>query len=400
MIKKIIIILAALAAGSWLAAQGAKESGYVLLKFGDWSIETSVIVLVIALLILFTLLYMLLRSWGVLRRSPKEVGKWNDDRKQQKSRKALTKGLISLEEGKFAEAEHLLLRHASNSDTPLLHYLGAARAAQSQDASERRDNYLRLARETTDKAEVAVGLVQSELQLAAGQKEQAIAGLKYLREAAPKHPQVLKNLQQIYADSDEWEDMQDMLPDLRKRHVLPSAEMKELAGDATAGQLHHALAQKDWDMMSSIWRDAPTKLRQTETLLMPYLKGLEQQDQQQQALQLIESFMRKNWSDSLAYLYGKIEMDDSLSQLAKTEKWLKKETDNPWLLLSAGRLARKNQLWAKAEDYLRSSLAKGPRGETYQELAQVLTAEGKADEAAEMYQLGLSMMVTDESQIG
>lgn len=398
--KLIVIVLLALAAGTGLVLLAKQESGYVLLKYGDWTIETSIIVLVVALLILFTLLYMLFRSWGVVRRSPKEVGKWNEDRKQQSARKALTKGLITLEEGRFAEAERLLVRHAGKSDTPLLHYMAAARAAQYQDASERRDNYLRLARETTEKADVAVGLLQSELQLAAGQKEQAIASLQYLREAAPKHPQVLKNLQQIYADSDEWQGVQDVLPDLRKRHVLPAAEVKELAGDATAGQLNNALVREDWEMMSTIWRDAPVKLRHTESLLVPYVKGLTQQGQPSQALQLIEGFMRKQWSDSLVYCYGQIESGDSLSQLAKTEKWLKKQADNPWLLLSAGRLARKNQLWAKAEDYLRSSLAKGSRGETYQELAQVLTAEGKPDEAAEMYQLGLSVMVTESRPLG
>ncbi len=400
MVKLIITILLALAAGWWVTQQAVKESGYVLLKYGDWSVETSVIVLLLGLLILFGLLYLLLRSWGVLRRSPKNVGKWNTERQQQKSRQALTKGLISLEEGRFSEAERLLVRHAGKSDTPLLHYLGAARAAQSQDAVERRDNYLRLARDTTEKADVAIGLVQSELQLEAGQKEQAIASLQYLREVAPKHPKVLKNLQQIYADSDEWQGVQDVLPDLRKRHVLPAAEVKELADDATAGQLNNALARQDWDRMSTIWRDAPSKLRHSDATLVPYVKGLVAQGEQVQALQLIEDFMRKHWSDSLAYLYGQIENGDSLNQLSKIEKWLGKQADNPWLLLSAGRLARKNQLWAKSEDYLRSSIEEGARGETYQELAEVLTAEGKAEEAAKMYQQGLAMMVVESSQPG
>ena len=399
MLKLTLTILLALVAGWWVTQQAAKESGYVLLKYGDWSIETSVIVLLIAMLILFGLLYMLLRSWGVLRRSPKEVGKWNDDRKHKKSRGALTKGLIALEEGRFTEAERLLVRHAGKSDTPLLHYLGAARAAQQQNAGDRRDNYLRLARETTDKAEIAVGLVQSELQIEAGQKEQAIANLQRLREIAPKHPKVLNNLQQLYVETDEWQGMQDVLPDLRKRHVLPSVEVKELAEDTTAGRLNMALDTQDWEGMAAIWRDAPAKLRQTEALLTPYVKGLEQQDRAPQAMQLIESFMRKQWSDSLAYFYGDIEEGESLEKLSTVEKWLKKQADNPWLLLVAGRLSRKNRLWAKAEDYLRSSIEQGPRGETYQELAQVLTAAGKTEEAADMYQLGLSMMVTDAEPI-
>ena len=88
-----------------------------------------------------------------------------------------------------------------------------------------------------------------------------------------------------------------------------------------------------------------------------------------------------------------------MSQLAKAEKWLAKQGNNPWLLLTLGRLAKLNRLWAKSEEYLRASIKHGPRGETYQVLAEVLAAEGKESQVAEAYQKGLSLMLAQNEVI-
>ena len=288
----------------------------------------------------------------------------------------------------------MLVKHASNSDTPLLHYLAAARAAQKQDAADRRDNYLRLAHETTQGADIAVGVVQAELQLDSGQQEQALATLQHLRSLAPKHPYVLQLLQQLYSDMDQWNEVQDVLPDIRKRHALPSAEVKALSNEAIVGQLNSALEKQDWTLMSSIWLHTPNKIRQTEPLLLPYVEGLIQQDEDEQAISLIEIFFKKQWSDELVYHYGTLlKGSDLLKRLAIAEKWLKGRESNACLLLSLGRLAQANQLWAKAEEYLRSSLESDEKGETYQVLADVLIADGKEDLVTDIYKQGLSIMV-------
>ncbi len=287
-----------------------------------------------------------------------------------------------------------MIRHAGNSETPLLHYLAAARCAQKQNASDRRDDYLRLAHETTSGADIAVGVVQAELQLAADQKEQALATLQHLREVAPKHPYVLQLLQQLYSDMQQWSQVQEVLPDLRKRHVLPSSDVKALSNNAAVGQMRAALTRRDFDTMHEVWQRAPAKVRQSEAMLTIYISGLMQDDDSDQAVSLIEAFLHKQWSDELAYLYGIVVQGESLPQLAKAERWLRNRQDNPWLLLTLGRLAAENKLWAKAEEYLHTSIQHGARGETYQVLAEVLGAEGKDQQVAEAYQKGLSLMLS------
>ncbi|PHS70031.1 MAG: heme biosynthesis protein HemY [Methylophaga sp.] len=392
--KILIIIALALIAGASLMWLAEYESGFVLLQYGSWSLETSLIIFVVAFLILVVAAYLTLRSLVFVKQTPQKLADWRLSRRQHRAGQALTRGLITLEEGRWAEAERLLIRHASNSETPLLHYLAAARAAQKQNASDRRDTYLRLAHETTEGADVAVGVVQAELQIAAEQKEQAIATLQHLREMSPKHPYVLQLLQQTYSDMNQWQDVQDVLPDLRKRHVMASSDVQALSSDAAVGQLQAALAKQDWQLMSTAWQQASNKMRQTESLLNPYVSGLIQQGEMDQAVELIERFLNKNWSDSLVYQYGHIlQGDNVLKRLAKAEGWLKNNVDNPWLLLTLGRLSQATKLWAKSEDYLRRSIEYGARGETYHVLAEVLLAEDKSESAAELYKQGLELML-------
>lgn len=391
--KLLIIIAAGLIIGSSLMWLADFEPGFVLLKYGAWSLETSLIIFIVGFALLLVASYWVLRTLVFVKQAPKKVANWQLLQQHKRANQALTRGLITLEEGRWAEAERLLIRNASDSDTPLLHYLAAARAAQKQNALERRDAYLALANQTTAGSDVAVGVVQAELQIAAGQNEQALATLQHLRELTPKHPHVLHLLQQLYQVMNQWQGVQDVLPDLRKRHVLASVEVENLSSDATVGQIQAALAKQDWILMSTIWQQVPSKMRQTESLLAPYVAGLIQQGEQLQAIELIENFLHKQWSDGLVYQYGQIKQGDALKRLVKAEKWLKNHEHNPWLLLTLGRLSLTNKLWAKAEEYLRASLDHGARGETYQVLAEVLMAEGKELAASEMYKQGLAMMV-------
>lgn len=391
--KTLIATALALILGSSLIWAASYESGFVLLQYGEWSLETSLIVFIVAMLLLLVAGYFTLRSMVLIKQTPQRLSAWNVSQQHKRAGRALTRGLITLEEGRWAEAERLLIRHAGNSETPLLHYLAAARAAQKQDASDRRDNYLSLAHETTEGSDIAVGVVQAELQLDADQKEQALATLQHLREMSPKHPYVLQLLQQLYLDMEQWQEVQNVLPDLRKRHVLESSAVKTLSNDTTVKQMQTALSRQDWQQMAKLWKQTSAKMRQDEALLTPYVDGQIQQGELLSAMNLIESYLAKQWSDNLVYLYGQIKQGDMLKRLATAESWLKNHEDNAFLLLTLGRLAMASSLWAKAEDYLRSSIDRGAQGETHQVLAEVLESESKTELAAEQYRKGLELML-------
>lgn len=393
--KLLIIIAIALLIGGGLMWLAEFEPGFVLLQYGSWSLETSLVVFAVAFVFLVLAAYWSLKSLVAIKQTPGKLSRWQSAKRLTRANTSLTRGLITLEEGRWSEAERLLMRYASHSETPLLHYLAAARAAQKQDAAERRDNYLRLAHETTEGADIAVGVVQAELQLASNQKEQALATLQHLREMSPKHPYVLQQLQKLYSEMNEWQGVQDVLPDLRKRHVLASSDVKSLSTDATVGQLEAAIAKRDWHTAGEIWEKASTKIRHTEPMLHAYISGLILQDRGKEAGPFIEAYMNNGWSDRLVYQYGLIRLDKLKGQIERAEHWMKKHPNNPWLLLTLGRLSKANNDPDKAERYLRESLIHGARGETYQVLAEALAMTSDNESAVlEAYQQGLALTLS------
>lgn len=398
--KLLIIIALALLIGGGLMWLADFEPGFVLLQYGSWSLETSLVVFIVAFTLLVVSAYWALRSLVLIKQTPGKLSHWQSTKRLSRANKSLTRGLITLEEGRWGEAERLLMRYASHSETPLLHYLAAARAAQKQDAAERRDNYLRLAHETTDGADIAVGVVQAELQLASDQKEQALATLQHLREMSPKHPYVLQQLQKLYSEMNEWEGVQDVLPDLRKRHILASSDVKSLSTDAAVGQLKSAIAKQDWNEVSELWQKTPSKIRHSEPMLHAYVAGLIEQQRGKEAGPLIEAYMNNEWSDRLIYQYGLIELDNLKGQIERAENWAKKHANNPWLLLSLGRLLKANNQLDESERYLRESLVHSEQGETYQLLATVLAMEPDNESIVlETYRKGLALTLSQADTV-
>src|SRR5690606_13388461 len=196
------------------------DPGYVLISYGQWSVESSLALLLLVIVITFTALYYAIRATKGLVMLPARVRGWQERRRVRKAHSALSRGLLEMAEGRWDSAETTLIKSAPNSDNQLLHYLAAARAAQRQGAPQRRDHYLYLAHKSMPNADVAVGLTQAELQLAHHQMEQALATLTHLRSLAPRHPYVLRMLMKLYRELRDWEHLRDLLPELRKRNVL------------------------------------------------------------------------------------------------------------------------------------------------------------------------------------
>jgi len=146
--------------------------GYVLIRYGTLSVESSLTLAVLVIAVGFVVLYYLLRFIIGMLGLPRRLRDWRQRRQAQRARLSLQRGMIDLAEGHWEKAEKTLQK-VRHSDMPLLNYLAAARAAQQLGAHERRDEYLKLAHQSMPSADIAVGLAQAELQIGHHQLEQA-----------------------------------------------------------------------------------------------------------------------------------------------------------------------------------------------------------------------------------
>lgn len=392
--KLLAIILLALLTATGVALLIARDPGYVQIIYDQWTLQTSLAVLVLAMLLVFFALHYSIRLLGAMRRFPHRLKKLQHQKYLNRARTALAQGLLKLAEGEWAAAERQLTRHIEHSETPLLNYLAAAQAAHRQHAIERRDNYLQRARQYASGNDLAIGLTQATLQLDQGEKTPAIATLASLRDTAPQNTAVLKQLMTLYHDGQDWEHLLDLLPGLRRTAILTPAQTDELECASHAGLLAKAAQSKDSLLLVKTWQQVPQKLRTNEDILHQYTLGLIAQGAGQQAEALLGDAIQKTWSGKLVRIYGLATGADPAKQLTRAESWLKDHDNDPALLQTLGRLCLRNRLWGKAQRYLEASIASGAQPETYHLLGQLLERLGEQEHALECYRKGL-MMTTD-----
>lgn len=397
--RLIFFSLLAMAAAIFLALLVKDEPGYVLIGWKVWTLETSLAWFVILDVILIALIYTGIRLWVNTLTIPARLRAWRNRRSSRRARRALNKGLVELSEGHWQGAEKSLLRYANHSESPLLNYLAAARSAQQQGAHERRDQYLQLAHESMPSADVAVGLTQAELQLAHEQLEQALATLMHLRSIAPKHAYVLKLLMTLYKRLEDWQQLRDLVPELRKQRVIDEAELLHLQVTIYTGLLNQAAQADSAERLAQEWGKLPKNLRSNESLVECYAGHLLARNENDQAETLLREAMKRQWSEGLVELYGQVEAADTSRQLSTAEEWLSRHPRNPVLLLTLGQLCLRCKLWGKARSYLEASIGAGPTPAAYRVLGALLEQMEEPEKAMECYRSGLNLGAGDTTTV-
>lgn len=389
--RMLILVWLFLVAGGLGALLIRKDNGYALLSWDVWTVETSLAMLLLIVLVLFTAVYLLIRFMARVFDTPTRLQGWRRRRKTRRAGQSLTRGLLQLAEGEWEKSEHSLVQYAEQSETPLLNYLVAAKAAQCQGAHDRRDTYIRLAHQHMPSADVAVSLTQAELQLADEQLEMALATLIHLRAIAPRHRYVLRLVAQLYERLGDWDKLLELLPQLRKYNVLDDEQLAQLEIKAHVALQDQAAGK---GTLEQAWRQLPKSLKQDQRLLLNYATHLHRLKQDTIAEPLLRSWLEKGWDQQLVLLYGLLNGEDLTRQLKCAEALLQQQPLDPVLLLTLGRLSLKDKLWGKAKSYLEASIdASGPV-EAYQELGHLLEAMGEPDKALAAYRAGIGKTAT------
>lgn len=380
-----LIVIIALVIGTIAAQLLLTDNGYVLINFRGYVVEMSVTVLAFLLVLAYLLVRGLVQVWL----APRRLGQaWTRLRIRYAGRQA-TKGYIALAEGRLARGERLLTRGARLSDTPLLNYLAAARAAQMQGDRNRRDGWLRMAAEQVPAAAHAVLLTQAELQLEDGQYDEALASLQRVREQYPDHPQALKMLGELHFRRAAWQPLAELLPLIRRRGNVPADMLDAWTTDA----YRHIMQAPGLDRarLDAAWHELPRQLRSEPRIVEARARALITAGAADDAEPEIRRALRERWDAGLVNIYGELPVADTAAQLKHIESWLADHSEDPVLLLAAGRACIRHQLWGKARSYLETSIAIRPAPESYHALGQLMVRVGEGQSASRAFEKGLSM---------
>lgn len=386
MIRALLIILL-LFVSVWLGIQLSQDPGYLLIAINHWTVETTLWVAIAALVLMFVFMHVIwdLVKWMV--RIPTSWHKWQARRRAQKAQANTRQGLIEFSEGYWSQAKKHLIKALPDTDTPLINYLIAARAAQEMGDSQLRDDYLREAQQSMPEAKIAVELTQAQLQLANRQWEQALATLKHLQTLAPQHPYVLKLLMNLYQEVRDWSHLIDLLPELKKNQVISGDEFKRLQQYTYLQSMTDLIKQEQYQSLNDFMENIPMSLRNNPELVAKYAQYLLNHAHDQEAENLLRKCLKKHHNEELISLYGLIKGE--VVQLNFAESLLKAHPHSAILLFTLGRICKSKKLWGKARQYLEESIALTPTPQAYKELGTLLEQINDEAGAFMAYRRGL-----------
>ncbi len=386
------LVILGLVAFGYRHLSSSGNAGYVIIGIGDWVLETSLYFVIITLTFLFVALYFGIRFLTGAAKLPDSIKKRNTEQRARKSQEALLAGLIDTTEGKWEKAERNLIRHAADSNLPLLNYLTAARAAHARGAPEQREDYLKRAVDSAPQAELAVELSRVKLLMGSHQYAEALEHLTEINKKTPNHPVVLRLMCEAYTHSRDWDALHHLIPALREGKLLGETELRSLEVETYRTLLEKRALTRDPTLIREVWHMVPPHVRDDVSVAIPYCRGMIDAGLGAEVEEDARLALGRDWNPELLALYGRIETSDAVRQLASAEEWLGPHREDPQLFNLLAQFALRAGRPDKARDYVQRGLELKPTPMACKLLGDLLFEAREIVAAGNVYRQGLRIL--------
>ena len=361
------------------------DGGYVKIFLGEYLVEVSFFVFVVGFLMTLFLLYFLIRTVVNLFKTPKRVSNWNNQRNQRVSQNKLGNGFLSLMQGDWKRAEKQLLAKTDTryNQVPYVNFLAAAQAAQEQGKYEQRDYYLAQAAQQAPKNKLAINMTKARLHQQAGQHDAALTALLEVKDEGKKNQQFTAMLVQAYDHKDDFDSLQEILPQARRIGALPDTVLNDIQADIDIDSFQKA---SDKEM---IWKKLSKTSKQDADFIKVYAEYQLSNGRPDIAEKLIRTTLKKAWDDGLVNTYGRIVSTQHKKLLRNVEGWLLARPENVELYVAAGRLAAQGQDFSRAEKAFEEAIKLSKSPEAYEGLGKLYEENQDLRKALSLYRSGL-----------
>lgn len=377
----LIVTLALLLLAAALAPVFKSDPGLVLINFRDWTIETSLLVLFGALLLLWVAVHYLVKLWRLPAETARRV-------REQRALAQLEKGLLALTEGDWRTAERALEKSTSTQGRTTARYLAAAQAADGQSAAERREYYLEQADSGGGRKKFLVELTRARMLLDGGARAEALPILKDLHERRKRHPQVLELLARCHRELGHWDELQALLPALRRAGVLNDDQQEDLQVQIA---VHRLRSCEDAEALEAGWKQLPRPMKKEPAVVEIFAEQAGRLERADLAEPVLRASLKSAWNPALVLRYGDPGAGNASQRLKQCEKWLKSHPDDASLHLALGRLCAGEEIWGKAREHLIRSLELEPSSGGYDALGQLLERQGDLELAMACFRNALRL---------
>jgi len=381
--KKIFILLILFLIAVYLGLWMKQDSGYVLITYKNWSVETTLWVLIIAIFLAFIIFNFIIGLFNIIIGMPNFLKNWFTNHKIKKARKQTKIGLYAWAEGKLKQSERLLIKSAPKSDIPLINYLIATHVAHKQGNFSACDIYLDKARMLNINKPIAADLLQAQLFFDSEHLDEAIIILNNIRQLFPNNEHVLRLLYKAYVKVKGWQQLLDLWSDLYKYKILSKPQLEDLERNIYINLLSK---KENFISLHNFWSNIPRYLRHDNEILLAYVEGLIRCGNNEILVEkLLRYALKKSWDERLIEKYGLITGAKPIKQLAFAEGFLNDYRNDINLLLCLGRLCKKLQLWGKSQNYFEIGMRLQKSKTVFNELGQLMDLLNRKEVALEYY---------------
>ncbi|MBB3211435.1 HemY protein [Herbaspirillum sp. Sphag1AN] len=383
-------LLTLFASAIGLAVLARFNPGNVVLFYPPYRVDLSLNFFLTALVVLFLVLYVLIRAVRMTQKLPARVIAYRRQKRESEGIKALRESLKAFFEGRFGHAEKAATRAADLPENAGIAALIGARAAHRMRQVERRDIWL----ETTvsDPTLKAARLMTSlELLVDDHQFKAALETVEELNANGTRHIQALQWALKANQQAKNWPEVLRLVQTLDKRNALHPAlsnRLREMAYDALLSDRSH-----DVESIRALWAEVPHADRLKPFIAARAAQAFGSRGLHAEARTLLERALAADWDDRLVRAYrdstAEAGSSELLAQIERCEAWLAKRPTDAELALTLGMFCLRQKLWGKAQRHLEQALSDAlePRAvrESHLALAQLFEALEQPEKASAHY---------------
>lgn len=386
----VLLFLLLVIAGAWLGAMIQMDAGYILLAWRQTTVEMSLWVGVVLMLITFAGLYTLLRLVFSVRAPWQFLLRWSAEGKLRRMQRQTRHGLLALANGQYERAEEKLGGLVANTTQPLVVIPALAEAEARLGKFAQAQARLQRLLTSMPEAFALVGLAQARIFIQQGDAEAALTPLQQITTKDKRHAQANELLLELLQGLQRWTDVIALLK------VIGAAKQMSKAMLAQQQQKAYQLAfaqvtadQQGLEQLLQLWQKAPASVQESSHCRLALVQAMGQAEGNPatRTAEFIESSLKQQWDDDLVLAYAHLPMANVEAALKYAESWQQQANNSAALQLTLGRLCRRLELWGKARDYLTASINIQASKEAHAELARLEQHLGRVDVALEHYRL-------------
>ena len=386
----VLLFLLLVIAGAWLGAMIQMDAGYILLAWRQTTVEMSLWVGLVLMLIAFAGLYTLLRLVFSVRAPWQFLLRWSAEGKLRRMQRQTRHGLLALANGQYERAEEKLVGLVAHTTQPLVVIPALAEAEARLGKFAQAQARLQRLLTSMPEAFALVGLAQARMYIQQGDAEAALTPLQQITAKDKRHAQANELLLELLQGLQRWTDVIALLK------VIGAA--KQMSKDMLAQQQQKAYQlafaqikadQQGFEQLLQLWHKAPSSVQESSHCRLALVQAMGQAEGNPatRTAEFIESSLKQQWDDDLVLAYAHLPMANVEAALKYAESWQQQAKNSAALQLTLGRLCRRLELWGKARDYLTASINIQASKEAHAELARLEQHLGRVDVALEHYRL-------------